>query len=446
MKRLQCHQNGSGHHPNDMARHWLNRQRLVVYSCAFLAVYVALWGYWILKLNRGVDSNGIPLGSDFITFWGASHLALSGKAVAAYDPQLILPAEQAAIPWVRFKAIQSWQYPPTFLLLVLPLALLPYFTSLLLFLGTTFAALAMALRRVLPQRAVLLPLLAFPGVFVNAGSGQNGFLTAALIAGALALLDTRPLLAGLLIGALTIKPQLGLLLPLALLCGRYWRVLACAALAAAAFLALSLAVLGPGTLQAFAARLPVTAQWLVQGNLPLRLMPSFYALTRLLGAPIIAAEIIQAASALFAAGAVAWIWLRCADCSLRAAGLIAGTLLASPYLYDYDLVWLAPALAWCVEYGLRRGWRPRERELLVAVWLLPGLALACQYLLHWQPSALLLLALLLMILRRAREEAAAQAAKMKNSGELSAMANSASRSGTPERAAPTRNGTSTGRM
>jgi hypothetical protein len=405
---------------------------------------VALWGYWMLKLNRGVDPSGIPLGSDFITFWGASHLALTGDALAAYDPRLILQAERAAIPWADFKAILSWQYPPTFLLLVLPLALLPYFASLLLFLGSTFAALALALRRILPQRPVLLPLLAFPGVFVNAGAGQNGFLTAALIAGALALLDTRPLLAGLLIGVLSIKPQLGLLLPLALVCGRYWRVLIYSALAAAAFLALSLAVLGPATLQAFAARLPVTAQWLAQGNLPLRMMPTFYALARLLGAPVVAAEIVHAAVALFAAGAVAWVWLRCTDRSLRAASLVAGTLLVSPYLYDYDLVWLAPALAWIVEYGLRRGWRPGERELLVTVWLLPGLAAVCQYLLHLQPSSLLLLAFLLLILRRVWEEV--QAAARKNSGELSTMPNSIQRAVMPERATHTRNGTSTGRM
>ena len=428
-----------------MARHWLNRQRLVVYSCAFLAVYVALWGYWILKLNRGVDPGGVPLGSDFITFWGASHLALSGHAASAYDPQLILPAERAAIPWADFKAILSWQYPPTFLLLVLPLALLPYFPSLLLFLGASFAAWLAVQRRILPRREALLPLLAFPGVFVNAGAGQNGFLTAALLAGALLLLDARPLLAGVLIGILTIKPQLGLLLPLALACGRYWRVLAFAAAAAAAFLALSLAVLGPGTLQAFAARLPVLAQWLAQGNLPLRLMPTFYAMTRLLGAPAAVAAAVQGAAALFAAGAVAWIWLRCADRSLRNAGLIAGTLLVSPYLYDYDLVCLAPALAWYVEHALRKGWHRGERELLVAVWLLPGAALVWHYLLHLQPSALLLLVFLLMILRRAGEEAS-QATAMKNSGELSTMPDSAQRAGMPERAAPTRNGSSTGRM
>lgn len=428
-----------------MARHWLNRQRLVVYSCALLAVYVALWGYWIFKLNRGVDPGGVPLGPDFITFWGASHLALSAHPADVYDPRLILPAERAAIPWADFKTFQTWQYPPTFLLLVLPLSLLPYFVSLLLFLGTTFAALAAALRRILPQRAALLPLLAFPGVFANAGAGQNGYLTAALIAGALTLLDTRPLLAGLLIGILTIKPQLGLLLPLALACGRYWRVLGWAALASVTFFALSVALLGTDTLQAFVERMPVVAGWLATGNLPLRMMPTFYAMTRLLGAPVTTAAAAQAAAALFAAGAVAWVWLRCADHSLRAASLVAGTLLVSPYLYDYDLVWLAPALAWYVDHGLRQGWRSGERELLVAVWLLPGAAMVCHYLLRMQPSALLLLVFLLMILRRAAGEVA-QVAKTKNSGELSAMPSSAARSGMPERAAPTRNGTSTGRM
>ncbi len=46
----------------------------------------------------------------------------------------------------------------------------------------------------------LLLALAFPAVLINVGHGQNGFLTAALLGGALVVLDRRPLFAGILFG------------------------------------------------------------------------------------------------------------------------------------------------------------------------------------------------------------------------------------------------------
>jgi hypothetical protein len=390
-------------------RHWLNQERLRLYSCAFLVVYLSVWVYFVCTYDHGVDRNGVPLGSDFIAFWSASHLALSGQALSAYDPQQMLAAERGAVPWADFKAFLSWQYPPTFYLAVLPLALLPYFYSLLLFLGATLAAFLAAMRRVLPQPQAWLPLLAFPGVFINAGCGQNGFLTAALITAALSLLETRSAWAGLLIALLTIKPQLGLLLPLALLCGRQWRALGYATLGTILFGALSVQVLGVATLQQFQARLPVVAQWLAEGNLPLKKMPTFFAMARLFGAPLGLACAVHGAVALFAAGAVAWVWLRCADAALRAAALVVGTLLVTPYLYDYDLVWLAPALGWFVTYALRTGWRPLEREVLVAAWLLPGVVLILHHILQAQLAALVVLTFFLVILRRAVDEVRAAA-------------------------------------
>jgi hypothetical protein len=74
-------------------------------------------------------------------------------------------------------------------------------------------------------------------------------------------------------------------------------------------------------------------------------------------------------------------------------------------LYDYDLVWLAPALAWFTDYALRRGWRHGERELLIANWLLPGLVLPLYLAVHVQLAALVLLAFFVMIVRRALGDA-----------------------------------------
>ncbi len=385
--------------------HWLNSKRLTVYSLAFISVYLFLGVYLILKFKHGVDPQGIPLGCDFIVFWGASHLALAGQAAGVYDPHLLLVAEKAALPGIGFATASPWQYPPMFLLLVLPLALLPYFAALVLYLAGTAWLYVSVVGKILPRPEVLLPLLAFPAVFINTGGGQNGFLTTALISGALLLLQSRPALAGVLIGLLTIKPQLGLLLPLALVSGRYWRTLFFACVTAATFLMVSLAVLGVDTLDAFLSRLPVVAGWLSDGILPLKKMPTVFALLRLLDAPAAVAYAVQGAVALGVAAAVILVWLRRGDASLRAAALIVGSLLVSPYLYDYDLVWLAPALAWFTEYALRRGWRRGEREMLVAAWLLPGVVLLLYNTLHVQLASLVLLAFFVMIVRRALGDA-----------------------------------------
>jgi len=386
-------------------RHWLTRQRLILYCCAFLSVYLFLAIYLPLTLKHGADPQGNPLGCDFVVFWSASHLGLGGHAAAAYDPQMLFEVErQQALPQIDFKAQSTWQYPPGFLLLVLPLALLPYFPSLLLYLLGTLAVYAAVVRSILPRPGSLLPVLAAPAVFINAGGGQNGFITAALISAALLSLQSRPAWAGLLIGLLTIKPQLGLLLPLALIGGRHWRALLFACLGALAWQGLSLAVLGADTLQAFLSRLPVVAGWLADGLMPMKKMPTVYALLRLLGAPAAAAYAAHAVVAFLAAIAVAWIWWRRLDRSLCYAALIVGTLLVSPYLYDYDLVLLAPALMWFAEYALRRGWKRGEREVMVVAWLMPGLVVALYALLHVQLAVLALLALFGVILRRGWEE------------------------------------------
>ncbi len=387
-----------------MERHWLNGKRLVVYSTALLVVYLFLGIYVVFKMPHGIDPRGFPFGCDFMQYWGASHLALSGHAVDAYDPLLNFQAEKAALPDSGFSAPSPWVYPPTFFLLILPLALLPYFLSLAVFLIATFGLYLGFVGQILHRREALLPLLAFPGVFVNVGGGQNGFLTAALATGALLQLRRRPALAGVLIGLLTIKPHLGLLMPVILLCGRHWRALFFAVLTAVLFLGLSLAVLGFDTLPAFLARLPVVAAGLGNGSLPLHKMPTFYAFFFTLGVPQSLAYVAHGAVAVAVAAAVAWMWWRRANPALCAAAALVGTLLMSPYLFDYDLMWLVPALAWFVDYTLQRGWRRGERELAVAVWLLPGAMIPLHYLSHQQFAPLLLLAFFLLLLRRGRED------------------------------------------
>ncbi len=387
-----------------MQQHWLNKGRLAAYPRIFIALYLIGAVIWVSMSHNGIDHYRKPLGYDFITFWSASHLALSGDPAAAYDLPSIVREERAVMPGIR--SVNPWLYPPTFYLLILPLSLLPYFLSYFAFLGATFAAYIGVVRKIIAVPGSLALLLAFPGGFINFVQGQNGFLTAALIGGALLLLTSRPVWAGVLIGLLTIKPHLGLLLPIALICGRHWRVLCYATLTSLLLLAVSVAVLGTDTLSAFLAGMQRFSD-LAVGDPDLMIkIPSFFSLAHLLGAPAWIAYAVHGTVAAGVAVAVGWIWLRCPDQGLRSAALVTGSLLASPYLLDYDLVWLALPITWMAVHGLRYGWLRGEREMLVAAWLLPMCLVAVYRLCHVQLAAFLLLGLFLTILRRVFAHAA----------------------------------------
>src|SRR3546814_10959127 len=122
---------------------------------------------------------------------------------------------------------------------------MPYLVSLGVWLGVSGLAYAEVVRRLTDRwSGTALTLLAFPGVLLNIGHGQNGFLTAALMGGGVLLLERRPWLAGALFGCLAIKPHLALLIPLALAARGLWRPFVAAGLTAAGLIALSAADFG----------------------------------------------------------------------------------------------------------------------------------------------------------------------------------------------------------
>ena len=88
------------------------------------------------------------------------------------------------------------------------------------------------MRAIVGHNLGILLALAAPMAFINALVGQNGFLTAALIGGALYLIPVRPVLAGICLGLLTYKPQYGLLFPIVLIAAGHWRVFISAAVTA----------------------------------------------------------------------------------------------------------------------------------------------------------------------------------------------------------------------
>jgi hypothetical protein len=383
---------------------WLDGARLAVYPKIFLALYVALAAGWFMLSEGLVDPSFKPLGYDFIAFWTASDLALQGRSIDAYDPEKIFAAAQAAVPASRY--LFAWHYPPVFHLAVLPLALLPYILSYAVWALGTLALYLGYMRRIVPGPHTLWLLLAFPAAFLNLMHGQNGFITVVLLAAACLNLERRPWLAGLFIGLLCYKPQLGLLIPLVLIAGRHWKAFASAAVTTLAVGGLATLVFGAENWVAFWKNLPTQQHNLETGLLFLHKMPTMFAATRLLGGPVSLAYALQAAVGLAAAAVTIFVWYRrMGTPELRAALLAVSLILISPYAYDYDLVVLALPIALVAADGLKRGWMPGVRSLLAAVWIaplvLPGIAEGLK--LQFMP--LLLIAFFTFICRRISERA-----------------------------------------
>lgn len=382
--------------------HWLNAERVRVYSTLLLLIFAATMVWWTWRSLPGlVDPEGKPVGYDFIAFWSAAHLAVEGRPAAAFDWYAIQAAHRLAVPGIGQKLF-LWHYPPTYLLMILPLGLLPYVWALLAFIGGTALLWAALVRRVLSDPRAWIVAAALPAGLVNIMHGQNGFLTAGIAGFALLALDRRPLCAGVLIGLLAIKPHLAVLFPIALLAEGRWRTIAAAAATVCGFCAASVAAFGWPFVQAFLHDLPIVQQLIDGGLLPWGMMPSPYVFALSLGVPAAVAMGLQIAAAATAAVCV-WVAWRApaAPFEAKAAVLVIGSLLVSPYVFYYDLTWAGLAIGWLAVLGLRDGFRRGEREILFAAWVSPIAMYGIRALTHIQIGFPLLVALLALAMLRA---------------------------------------------
>lgn len=343
-----------------------------------------------------LDAAGDPLGTDFTMIWSAGRMALEGHAASVYDLGLIGEAEKAT-HGTRAVPVFGWHYPPLFLLVAAPLASVPYLVSLVLWQVASLGAALAAAWRVLPSRDALLGGLGFPAVFVCLAHGHNAFLTAALFTAGLLLLERRAILAGLLLGCLAYKPQFGLALPLALAAGGYWRTMAGAAASAVGLAALSLVLFGPEAWHAFFDTAAETRGLVVEnGATGWYKIQSAFAWARMLGASVTAAYLVQGAVTAAATATTAWLWYARAPFRLRAACLLLASLLATPYLLDYDLVLLGPAILFMAAHGLEHSFRRWEASALAFAWLVPIGARALAFFGH-VPAGFLATAILFVL-------------------------------------------------
>jgi hypothetical protein len=375
---------------------WLDRARARGYLWLVAALNLATLAFILATSQGGVDRNGFLLGTDFLSFWTTGQMLQDHGRV--YDAASHAAAQRGFFEQRGFYT--AFFYPPMFLPFCWPLGLLGYFPALALWLAATGAAFYQAARLWLDRAGLRQPpillLAAFPPVLLTITHGQTSFLVAALLGLGALLVRERPWLAGALFGLATIKPQFGLLVPIALLLTREWRVIAGALLSAA--------LLGLFATMAFCPQ--VWGEWLEAsasareamdaGAVGHAKMQSLFAAAMLLGAPTGLAYALQGALTLGLAGAVAWAsWGRRFDLPL-AALLLAGAPLATPFVLDYDMTLLAFPLIWLAA----QEFRPWEKLTLAATFIAPVFARPLALEAGIPITPVILLAFFLVLLRR----------------------------------------------
>lgn len=371
---------------------WITRERMRLVAFTILVAFVVGYGWLAATAHGLVDFKGRPLGTDFSSFYAAGTLALDGRPEAVYDPGQHFTREQALFG--QDTQFYSFLYPPFFLIVAAALALLPYGTALALWQATTLLIYLGTIRGIViaawPRRRdrdasdqrtdrpigmALLLAAAFPAVFVNLGHGQNGFLTAALLGGALLVLERRPILAGILLGLLAYKPQFGLMIPLALVAAGHWRAVAAAAATVVLLGLATLLAFGLPVWDAFLASTKFSRTILLEaGDVGWFKLQSAFAWIRMWGGSIDLAYAVQAAVTSAVGIALAWLWRTAASYPLKAAALCIAAILATPFGLDYDMMVLAPAIAFLAADGFARGFGPWDKSALAGLWLVPLVA------------------------------------------------------------------------
>ena len=389
---------------------WLTRERIRMVAVAVLIASAAGFLYLVVTATGGVDLQGRPIGTDFSNVYAAGTYVLEGTFQAPFDSVQQFARERAIFG--EATQFYGWHYPPYFLFVAAALAWMPYGLALFVWQAVTLGLYLLAIRAILkafaPEGAAstnplwLLLALAFPAVLINVGHGHNGFLTAALLGGGLVILDRRPLLAGILFGLMAYKPQFGLMIPIALAAGGYWRTFAAAAVTAVLLTLMTTLVFGVQVWHAFFVGAEYTRTVVLeQGDTGWHKIQSIFSWARMWGAPVPLAYTIQGTATLVLAMATAWLWHGKAPYPLKAAGLCLAAILATPYTLDYDMMVLAPAIAFLAADGMARGFGPWEKTALAALWLVPLVA-------RTVPQATLIplgvpamLAMFVLLLRRA---------------------------------------------
>jgi glycosyl transferase family 87 len=308
--------------------------------------------------------------NDFTFYYAAAVIGVRHGWGSIYDLGLQQAQLNAMGSGIGIAQLARFISPPPVAWLALPFTLLPYPLAYWLWSALLLAALTGAWYMAAPEagrlRSIfLVAALGWVPVIYGLQLGQPGLLVALGVAASYFLLRSgRELEAGLALGVVVLKPQLGFLVPIALLAAQRYRAFTGAAIAIGVLAIASLLNVGPGGVAAYEQRLTFAAG--VPVNRELTLAPYI--------GDLVVTRVLQAAIALWAV-ALAYRFRKRSP-ELIFVPAIVGGLLASPYLHLDDLVMLGLA-AWLY---LRFPRRPRWSWAYVL-----ALVIAAEGITEWGP-------------------------------------------------------------
>ena len=348
---------------------------IAVAFCGAVGLYDTLYVVFLLTGGPKIGLGQWVLFPDFLGPHLAVRAYFEGKLALVYDmdafTRLLNTVYAKRFPFPV--DLRPFVYPPVWLLMLLPFGLLAVDWACFIFLTSTAAA-AIAVLASRRDSWTWLAVMTSPAAVWVVVSGQNTFLSVALLYGGLRILDRSPAIAGILLGLLVYKPQIWVLVPLALLAARQWRALAWAAGTVAA---LSLASLGVFGLDCWLGFLEMTREpsstrifeHMFRVFFPFTTTPYFA--VRILGLPAGLATAVQFAGAALGVAAVWFAFRRYPSSDARTAVLVAAMFLVSPYILNYDLLLLMPAAIALYRRGAAEGFYPMEQLVYPALWVIP---------------------------------------------------------------------------
>ena len=315
-----------------------------------------------------VDSTHYAIGRDFLNTWMGGRSVFAGGPAAWFDPRVYNETLREMLG-ANFGE-HFWSYPPHILLFIWPFGLLPYLPAYIAWCAIGIALYSLACASAIPRDRLMFVAVA-PGVAVCVFFGQNGFYTSALLIGGLMCLGRRPLLAGMLFGILTVKPQLGLLLPVILLVERRWMTIAAAMTTTAVLVVATAMLFGWNIWVEFWEKILPQQQWLTAhgGGLLFAMVASVFYGARLMNLPLDVAWTMQGLVAVPALAAVVWAYWKRRDPALSLALFVTATFLVTPYILNYDMVVFGFVVALLRD---RADNTKADHWLLIAVWTLPA--------------------------------------------------------------------------
>jgi len=383
--------------------------RLAVYSCIFLLAFVLVFSFNLVTEIAGTNTIASPYGVDFGVYYTAGRMVLAGDTHNLYNEAV----HHAALEENLNRTLPfylPWLYPPTFLLVIVPISLLSYPVALVLWLTVTLGLAVFAVYLLVPKhKSLALLACGFPGVIMNLRWGQNGFLNTALIGFGLYFLEGNPVLAGLMFGLLTYKPQLAFFSLLLLFVTKKWKVLLWAIVFTLGGAIVSGFAFGFDSWVNFVQSLTNTTSGLLDQNWKALavIQPSLFITLRLAGIKDSINYIILGVIGIIVTLAARWVWKHTDRLALKGTVLVLGTLLVIPYFLQYDMMILSIPLTLLIYDYIEYGCNPVESAFLLLLWVLPILDWTLVIPTHVHVCPFILMALMGIVMLRIKRPARA---------------------------------------